>query len=157
TAARALAFADDAAEADNYALAERLAKAALADTAKTTGFPATAAAAAARVRELAAVRKAHAAAAEAADRIAAQPDGPDANLALGRFHALARDDWDRGLALLARGSDVKLKDLAQADLASPADAAAAESLAEAYAAHAASESGAAKAHLLGRAYYWYEQ
>jgi hypothetical protein len=156
TAIRALAFADDAAEADNYDAAERLAKAAQANTANLTGLPA-AAAAAARVRELTAVRKAHPPAVEADKALAARPDDPDASLALGRFHALARGDWDRGLALLARGSDAKLKDLAQADLAFPADPASAEGLADAYEAHAASESGAAKAHLMCRALYWYEQ
>ena len=71
----------------------------------------------------------------------------DANLALGRFYALARGDWDRGLPLLAKGNDAPLKSLATADLATPADGNAAAELADRYAARATSETGPAKTNL----------
>jgi WD40 repeat protein len=150
----ALALADDADEADQYEAAERFAKAAQASAATLTGLP-LAAAAPARLREATAVRKAYDAVADSVAALAARPDDADANLALGRFHALARGDWDRGLVFLARGSDAKLKALAETDLAVPADADAAANLGDAYAAEAAAESGSAKGQLACRACYWY--
>ncbi len=94
---------------------------------------------------------------DAAGVLVERPDDADANLALGKFHALARGDWDRGLQLLARGGDLKFKALAVADLATPADAVTTLALATAYATQAESESGVAKVHLLCRAVWWYEQ
>ncbi|MGI6418556.1 MAG: hypothetical protein ACOX1P_23150 [Thermoguttaceae bacterium] len=55
---------------------------------------------------------------EAALRVLkAEPDDPASNLAAGRYFCLVREDWDRGLPLLARGSDESLKEAAAADLA----------------------------------------
>jgi hypothetical protein len=106
---------------------------------------------------VAALRKAYESVADAVRVRADRADDADANLALGKFHALARGDWDRGLPLLARGSDPKLKALSTADLGSPADANGALELADAYAGQAEAESGAAKTNLLWRACWWYEQ
>ncbi|HEY7153944.1 MAG TPA: DUF1349 domain-containing protein, partial [Gemmataceae bacterium] len=51
----------------------------------------------------------------------ADPDDAKANLAVGKFHCAARDDWEEGLPMLARGSDAALKALAEKDLANPED------------------------------------
>jgi formylglycine-generating enzyme required for sulfatase activity len=153
----ALALADEAAEADDYEGAERLARVAQASTTSPAALP-VAAAARARLKEVAALREAYEA---IPDAVRALGDttriDPHADLALGRFYALAKGDWDRGLSMLARGSDPKLRTLAQTDLASPADARAAEELGDGYAARVASESGVAQTNLLCRACYWYEQ
>jgi hypothetical protein len=116
-----------------------------------------AASAQARVTELAVIRKAYMPVAEAATVLVERPDDADATLALGKFHALVRGDWDRALAMLARGSDLKLKALALADLATPGDAATTLALATGYASQAESENGVAKVNLLSRAVWWYEQ
>ncbi|HWE01613.1 MAG TPA: hypothetical protein VG326_04325 [Tepidisphaeraceae bacterium] len=50
------------------------------------------------------------------------PDDPQANLAVGKFYCFSKHDWDRGLQMLARGSDPRLKDLARQDLVEPSDA-----------------------------------
>jgi WD40 repeat protein len=152
----ALALADDAEESNNYEMGERLAKMAQASAATLTGLP-VAVATQARLKEASAVRKAYQSVQEASRVLADKHDDPDANLAVGKFHALSRCDWDRGLALLARGSNPKLRALAEADLASPANAKGAEEMGDLYTGQAEAESGAAKAHLLCRACYWYDQ
>ena len=111
----------------------------------------------ARLKEASAVRKASEAVRDSGGTLAARPDDPEANLALGKFHALSRGDWDRGLAFLARGSDAELQTLAAADLASPADGQEAAELADRYAARAAAASQPAKTNLQARAWYWYHQ
>lgn len=45
-----------------------------------------------------------------------KPDDPDANLAVGRYTAAGKDDFDEGVKFLAKGSDAKLKDAAEKDL-----------------------------------------
>ena len=48
-----------------------------------------------------------------------KPLDPDANLAVGRFRALVKADWDGGIPMLALGSDPQLKDLAIQELNDP--------------------------------------
>src|ERR1051325_2290207 len=54
-----------------------------------------------------------------ADRLAKNPKDAEANLELGKYQALIKGDWDRGLPLLARGPKSSLQALAQSDLAGP--------------------------------------
>lgn len=51
-----------------------------------------------------------------------KPDDPEANTALGKFACFVTGQWERGLEMLAKGSDSALKKLAQTELAGPADA-----------------------------------
>ena len=51
------------------------------------------------------------------ETIATKPDDPDANLAVGSYLCFAKNDWVKGLPLLAKGKDEKLKQLALKDLA----------------------------------------
>jgi hypothetical protein len=155
-AVAALGLADDAEEGDKYEEAERLAKVAQTATARLPDRS-LATLAEARVNELAALRRTYESLSPVARRLSVQPADADANLALGRFHALSRGDWDRGLAALSRGSDPKLKALAEADLASPGDVEGAERLGDSYTAHAAAQGGAERTNLLWRASYWYDQ
>jgi len=55
--------------------------------------------------------------------LAKKPDDPEANFTAGKYLCLVKGDWDKGLPLLAKGSDAKLKELAQKELAGPKDAA----------------------------------
>ncbi len=55
----------------------------------------------------------------AAQRLAEDPDHAQANLVLGIYTALVKEDWNRGLPLLAKGSDNRLRTLAEAELALP--------------------------------------
>ncbi len=56
------------------------------------------------------------------------PNDAAANLSAGRFLCLLKGDWARGLPMLARGSDTKLKELASAEIARPSDSKAIEQL-----------------------------
>lgn len=47
------------------------------------------------------------------------PADPAANAAVGRYFALVKQDWTRGLPMLARGDDERLRELANLDLDSP--------------------------------------
>jgi serine/threonine protein kinase len=51
------------------------------------------------------------------------PADPAANLAVGRYLAFVKNDWDGGLPLLAKGSDATLKDLATREMKKPSDSA----------------------------------
>lgn len=49
-----------------------------------------------------------------------QPADPEANLVAGRYFTFVRGDWERGLPMLAQGSDDELRKLAESELAQPA-------------------------------------
>jgi len=54
-----------------------------------------------------------------ADRFAKDPDDADAGHEMGKYHALVKGDWERGLPLLARGTKSDLQSLAASDLKMP--------------------------------------
>lgn len=54
---------------------------------------------------------------QASQRLAQDADNPQANLTLGIYTALVKEDWTSGLPLLAKGSDNRLRSLAEAELA----------------------------------------
>ncbi|HXE52952.1 MAG TPA: hypothetical protein VN541_08060 [Tepidisphaeraceae bacterium] len=67
---------------------------------------------------------------EAANKLQRQPDDPAANLIVGRYLCFAQGRWNEGIPLLAKGSDKKLADLADADNADLVDTHAMFNLAE---------------------------
>jgi hypothetical protein len=109
----ALAACEDAVEADEYGAAERLIQVAKTFVADQAGQPiATAVENRAREVEFLAFHY-NKSARDAAATLSSNPNDPAANLAMGRFQALIRGDWDRGVRLLARSNDAGLKLLAQ--------------------------------------------
>src|SRR5439155_16329922 len=58
---------------------------------------------------------------EAVQTLTTNPKDPAANLAVGRFQCFSKGDWDKGLPMLAAGSDAGLADLAKKDLSKPTD------------------------------------
>lgn len=85
------------------------------------------------------------------------PEDPAANAAVGRYYTLIKQDWDRGLPMLARGNDARLQSLAAADLARPAEGEARVAVADqwwelAEKSTTATEQESARA----RARHWYE-
>src|SRR5262249_30196360 len=99
SAAYALAFLDDAAEADDYAAADRLRRAAQAAlgviTNKTLSNRSLETLVQYRAYEIQALRKAYEALEDTIKVLATNPGDPDANLALGKFFCLDKGDWDR--------------------------------------------------------------
>jgi hypothetical protein len=87
-----------------------------------------------------------------------QPDDPAANLAAGKYWCLCRDAWEKGLPMLVKGSDKRLQELAQRELAAPAAADEQKLLGDGWWDAAQKEtSRTEKARLLGRALHWYEK
>jgi peptidyl-prolyl cis-trans isomerase B (cyclophilin B) len=121
----------------------------LASGAKLDGL---AARAAELVAFVASFRRMSTAADAAGAALAATPDDPAANEAVGRFLAFGRGDWDSGLAHLTKSADSALKDVATRDLAHPADVAERGAVADAWWALAQKEKDPlAKARMLARA------
>ena len=87
--------------------------------------------------------------------LAKMPDDPKASTEAGVYLALVKGDWDAGLKLLAKGSDPKLKSLAQKDLDAPTDVDARAALGDGWADFAVHDSGSFKTQAAGRAVHWY--
>lgn len=89
-------------------------------------------------------------------RLRTDPNEPAANLAVGKFQAFMKGDWQAGLPRIAAGSDAKLKELAirdQAAASNPEDRAA---LADAWWDLADQQTGPARRNLHLRAAGWYQ-
>jgi hypothetical protein len=92
----------------------------------------------------------------AVERLKVAPKDPQASLEVGKYYALVRGDWGRGLPLLALGADAGLRDAAKRDLSRPADPAAQAELAEVWR-RLAQGPPRARAEVLLRAASWYQQ
>ncbi|MCI0465087.1 MAG: WD40 repeat domain-containing protein [Gemmataceae bacterium] len=110
-----------------------------------------------RTTELQALRKQLEALKPALDKLRVAPKDPDANLAVGRYHALGRGDWARGLPLLALGADAALREAARLDLANPAQAQERASAGDAWWVLAEKSEGQTRDRLKARAFHWYRQ
>ncbi len=93
----------------------------------------------------------------AAQALAANPNDPAANLTLGKFECFQKEDWNKGVPMLARSGDSKLADLAQMDLAKPLDAKTLVSVGQSWWDLAEKESGVAKAAIQRWAKKWWLQ
>jgi len=92
-----------------------------------------------------------------ADALAKNPADAKANLEMGKYQAFIKGSWDRGLPLLAKGSDAQIKHLAALELTDPDKAASQIELASGWQDLAAKSQGTMKIQLLLHAYYWYQQ
>ncbi len=96
-------------------------------------------------------------AAKAELAVSANPDDPEANLVLGRYHALVRGDWAKSLPFLARAGDAALRDAARQDLAVPETPAAQVEAGDAWRSVAEKISGPDKRRYQARALHWFEK
>ncbi len=85
------------------------------------------------------------------------PDDPAACTAIGRYLCLFKEDWDKGLPLLAKGTDGPLKSLAEQEVAKPADAAAQAAIGEGWAVQSEKELQTPKARAKAHAVDWLER
>ncbi len=90
-------------------------------------------------------------------RLEEDPDDAEACLAVGRYRAAERGDWEAALPLLARCSHAGLKEAAAADLADPKEAAARVAVGDRWYALAGKETGDFKAAIRERALECYER
>lgn len=88
-----------------------------------------------------------------------QKDGKDpaANLVAGKYYCFLKDNWEKGLPLLAQGADDPAQAAAAKDQANPTAAAAQVEAGDAWYDLAAGQEQAAKAIIQLRALYWYEK
>jgi hypothetical protein len=73
-------------------------------------------------REVQRTKAAYEAAEKALAVLETAPANATANLTAGKFYCLVKGDWQKGIPMLALGSDSKLADLARKELAQPASA-----------------------------------
>jgi hypothetical protein len=146
----------DALEADEYESAGKLQVLALA-AAKKAKDDTLLAEAKNRGEEIRTLEKAFSRVKDFAVKLQTDPKDTKANLEVGKFFCLYRENWERGLPLLVKGSEAALKALAEKDLTRPAGAKDQTELANGWSKLAGSEKDAARAHLLRRAYFWYQQ
>jgi hypothetical protein len=153
-ASASLALADEAVAADQYDAASGLAVKAESAARLAKDAPLLAQASAHR-KEIDALRAAWAAVKADAKTLETRPDDPAACLAVGRFLCFTKGDWERGLPMLAKGSDAALKAVSEQDLAAPAAADAQVALADGWWDAAVKGASSSKARLQERAVHWY--
>jgi hypothetical protein len=146
---------DEALAAGRYTVARQLAE--LAVSAARSAKDADALAQAnKRLDEVRDVEAASGPAAKAAVILSTKPHDPAASLTLGRFEAFLKGNWEKGLPLLASGSDSTLKDLAQSEFLAANNADKLALVADGWWAASERERGVARAHLRGHAAKWYK-
>jgi hypothetical protein len=91
------------------------------------------------------------------EKLRTSPADPGANLAVGRYLCIELGAWERGLPLLALGSDPKLSALAKRELAGQADGAKQRDLGDGWWEAALSQPGPAKTQVQSHAIYWYRK
>jgi len=156
-ATAAFALLEEAIRGDRYEPATRLAAKAKAvvEPLKNDELKATAAA---RDKQVAALKKDFDAISAYAKTLPEKPDDPVSNAHLGRFTCFAKDDWERGLPMLAKGSDVGLRGLAEKELSKPEDPGIQRDLCEGWLALAEKEKDKTrKDNLTERAQMWFAQ
>lgn len=95
---------------------------------------------------------------QAKGELKANPDDAEANLVLGRWYCLVKEDWRQGLPYLAKGSNEGLKVLAHQELtAPPAEPEGQVKLADAWWDLSQAADAEAKEALARRAGHWYQQ
>jgi choice-of-anchor C domain-containing protein len=152
----ALDLIDDAIAAENFEASLKALKAAEAAAGKAKSLS-LAGRVKARGEELHAIVKEFEGVKTARAKLKDTSDDPAANLLVGKFLCLRAGDWGRGLPLLAKGADAKLKALALKDLAKPKQAVKQAEVGDGWWNLAEAEHGTTKVLLQERACHWYSR
>lgn len=153
---KAMALADQAVAADDFAVAGGLMKLAIS-TARKMKDPALLRRLTARDREIGRLKARFVAVSKALDVLAENPADGEANLTAGRWYCFSTGNWDKGLPLLAKGTDPELSKLAKQDLAQPEDPKQRMKLADLWWNLAKKGKGPEQRGIQARAGHWYEQ
>ncbi len=108
-------------------------------------------------REVVEAGKGYAALQQARAKLEEQPTDPEANLAVGRYLCVLKGDWEKGVPMLALGSDPVLRALAIRELEQSDSPNAQAALGDAWWDFAQKKTGQEKESFLLRAGYWYQQ
>ncbi len=152
----ALEIAQDAVRGDDYELALKILKVA-SRAATRAGSTASINAVTSHTREVELIQKTFKALEQDRNALATNANDPAANLKVGRFLCLLKGDWELGLPLLAKGSDLKLKAAAEREQPSPGAAADRIALADRWLELSAALEGPEKIECRVRAYQWYQE
>lgn len=155
-AERALLLMEQAVEKDDFAAAKYLGKLAL-DAARKGRDYKLVRQIIARNKEVEKIATAYADIQDASATLESNPVDPEANLAVGKYRCLVKGNWDRGVPMLALGSDDKLKELAVEELEEVAGADDQLALGDGWWELALASEGMAKEQLEGRARFWYRK
>jgi len=151
-AVAAMSLSDRAYDAGDYDMASKLAQA--AESAFTAAHE-DASSAKARTKQIREQAAQMARIAPLLKKLKETPDDPDTNTKVGKYYCLTVGNYDKGLPLLLKGSDIALKGLAEVEASHPADAAAQIKLGDGWWDKAAGDSQAAKCK--ERACFWYDK
>ncbi len=88
-------------------------------------------------------------------KLKTNPDDGASHLEVGKYFALVRNDWKKGLAHLAKCSSKDWQELAEVELLNPSKGQSQIALAGGWKKLAETEAGQAKTQILSRAYFWY--
>jgi hypothetical protein len=153
-ARRTREWAEEETDLENYPAAEK-AWAATATAARKAGDVATAAASAARAKDVANLKSRYESFKTQREALANHPADPAANQGVGEYLCFVKKRWEAGLPLLAKGGDAALKAIALRDLPQPAATDAQISLGDAWWDHAARAKADAREAMRERAAHWY--
>ncbi|MHC4399635.1 MAG: hypothetical protein ACYTG0_08145 [Planctomycetota bacterium] len=155
-ARRALSLVSEAVAEDDYEMAESLGELARAAARRTRDYGLVKQIVA-RMKEVGESEKAHAEYLAALNRLEERPTDPEANLIAGRYLCLIKDDWEKGIPMLALSSDTALKALALEELAGATTPDAQVAVGDGWFDLAERQEEEANKALLKRAETWYRQ
>jgi len=147
------AVLDEAIREDRFRLTKPLSELAVTSARKSRN-PKLIKATRIRIKQLAAIEKQAETAKKALAILKENAEDPEANVTVGKYYCLIKDQWDKGLPYLARGSHEGLKNLAAAELAVGSDALA---LGDEWWASAAKQDKADQTAMKRRAVHWYNR
>ncbi len=155
-ARRAFSLVDDAIAGDRLDLAAEFCRIAKQTAQKAREF-ALVKQVVDRMEEVDQLRREHQEYEDAVERLNEEPTAPEANLVAGRYLCLVKEDWGRGIPMLALGSDAALREVARAELRGATTADAQAALGDGWWDLAAGLQGTDRAAWLARARHWYEE
>lgn len=141
---------------DDYATAAKLVATAEASAKKMRSIPVLASVKK-RTEEVNLLKKQYAGIQESVDKLKTAPGDAEANRVVGEYQALTKANWKKGLPLLAKCSNLKLKKAAQLELDNPKDALAQLKLGEEWHTLSLAYQQGPKTNILLRAYHWLQQ
>ncbi len=149
-----LELLDDALTADDYVVAEQILAFAY-DSATQVGDDELVRRIESHLQETTGLRTEYEFVKDAAVAILRDPDDPQSNLTVGEYLCFTKDIWDRGLPMLAKGSDQVFQAAAADDLAQPTDPRSQLQVADAWRKIAQRQSPLRRWNTLMRADRWY--
>ncbi|MHC4401352.1 MAG: hypothetical protein ACYTG0_16895 [Planctomycetota bacterium] len=152
----ACALVDVASAEERYEIAARMCEVARQSAFKTRNYK-LAQSLADRAKRLEKLANAYAEYQKALARLETIPTDPDANFTAGRHLCLVAGDWDKGIPMLALGSDPDLKDLATKELTGANTPIEQVALADGWWSLAQSREGAEKIAFSQHAAVWYKR